>query len=45
LTEALTPSSLLSRRSMRLAHEAHVMPVIGSSTRSVAGALIGPPPA
>jgi hypothetical protein len=26
LTEAETPSSLLSLRSIRLAHEAHVMP-------------------
>jgi hypothetical protein len=32
-------------RSMRFAHDAHVMPVIGSSTRSVVGALIATPPA
>jgi hypothetical protein len=35
----------LSRRSMRFAHDAHVMPPIGSSRRSIAGALIGSPPA
>jgi hypothetical protein len=44
LTDAVTPSSLLSLRSMRLAHEAQVMPVIGSSTRSIVVVLIGSPP-
>jgi hypothetical protein len=31
LTLAVTPSSLFSLRSIRFAHDAHVMPVIGSS--------------
>jgi hypothetical protein len=31
LTVAATPSSLFSLRSIRLAHDAHVMPVIASS--------------
>jgi hypothetical protein len=34
---------LLSLRSMRFAHEAQVMPVMGSSTCSIV-ALIGRPP-
>ena len=40
ITLAVTPSSLLSLRSIRFAHDAQVMPVIGSST-----VLIAPPPA
>jgi hypothetical protein len=44
LTDAVTPSSLFSRRSTRFAHEAQVMPVIGSSRRSIAVVLIGSPP-
>jgi hypothetical protein len=32
LTDAVTPSSLLSLRSIRFAQDAQVMPVIGSST-------------
>jgi hypothetical protein len=39
LTEAVTPSSLLSLRSTRFAHDAQVMPLIGSSMRSV-GAVV-----
>jgi hypothetical protein len=35
LTVAVTPSSLLSLRSIRFAHEAQVIPVIGSSRCSV----------
>src|SRR3954451_24429916 len=33
LTPAVTPSTLSSRRSMRAAQEAHVIPVMASSTR------------
>ena len=43
-SDASTPSSRLSRFSTRRAHDAQVMPLIGSSTRSWAGALVMRPP-